>query len=74
MGGCDHRIGYLHVFTTSPPKLHRVVIFGSDTVSSDTKGKNRTMRVVPKLEERRNFGDEVKELRARIPDGRSHRP
>lgn len=44
MGGCGHRIGYLHIFTTSPLKLCRGVIFGSVTVSSDVK--NETARNV----------------------------
>lgn len=47
--------GYFHVFTASPPRLHRAVIFGSNPVSGDANVKSRTMRMASKREERRNF-------------------
>lgn len=71
MGGCGHRIGYSHIFTTSPLKLCRGVIFGSVTVSSDVKSRMRLQGMLGRGKEE-FVGDEVKEMTAQIQEGGSH--
>lgn len=50
MGGSGHRIGYLHIFTTSPPKLQSS--FLEVKTSGDVEVKNGTLKVVSELEGR----------------------
>lgn len=55
MGGCHHRIGVIVRFYYLTSKIISSCHFRSDTVSGDVEVKDRTIRVVSKVEKRRNL-------------------